>query len=148
MPLFATLSVLDSSRMEELRKCAVTLTAGKVSDDEDGQTNLKLLADIRSVWPTAATHIFSAALVENLRELDESPWQEFELNTRRLAHRLRPFGIQTRTVRIGSATGKGYASDEFQPVFDRYLATVEALSVTCDTTRTKTGENDDSRSVT
>ena len=39
-PLFATLSVLDSTRMAELRRCAEVLTATKAADDEDGQTNL------------------------------------------------------------------------------------------------------------
>jgi len=141
-PLFATLSILDSSRMAELRRCAVALTATKTADDEDCQTNLKLLADIRSVWPEGATNMSSTTLVECLRGLDESSWQEFDLNPRRLALRLRPFGIQTRTVRIGSVTMKGYAVDEFQSAFDRYLAAVGDLSVTSDTTRINAGRND------
>ena len=147
-PLFATLSVLDSPRMEELRKCAMTLTAGKVSDDEDGQTNLKLLADIRTVWPKGAANVSTATLVGNLRGLDESPWEEFELNARRLAHRLRPFEIQARTVRLGSVTAKGYSVDEFLPAFDRYLAAPSDLSATSVTTRVTIAENENPESVT
>ena len=99
----------------------MTLTAGKVSDDEDGQTNLKLLADIRTVWPKGAANVSTATLVGNLRGLDESPWEEFELNARRLAHRLRPFEIQARTVRLGSVTAKGYSVDEFCPLLTAIL---------------------------
>ncbi|MHB1959412.1 MAG: DUF3631 domain-containing protein [Acidobacteriaceae bacterium] len=147
-PLFATLSVLDSSRMDELRKCALALTATKTADDEDGQTNLKLLADIRAIWPDGYANMSSATLVEKLRGLEESPWAEFELNARRLAHRLRPFGIQTRQVRIGSVTVKGYLRTEFDPAFSRYLAIVGDLSETSETTRMDIGENDDFASET
>ena len=88
--------------MDELRRCAIALTKAKTADDEDSQTNLKLLLDIRSVWPEGIAHVSSATLLESLRGLDESPWQEFDLNARRLAHRLRPFGVQTRQIWIGS----------------------------------------------
>ncbi len=141
-PLFATLSILDNSRLVELRQCAIALTAGKTADDEDGQTNLKLLADIRAVWPAGTANLSSATLVESLRGLDDSPWQEFELNARRLAHRLRPFGIQTRQVRTGSVTVKGYVSTELQIAFDRYLAAVVDVCETCDTTCVNIGGND------
>jgi hypothetical protein len=61
-------------------------------------------------------------LLENLRALDESPWIEFELTARRLAHRLRPFEIQVGQVRIGGAIKvRGYKLSEFKPAFDRYL---------------------------
>ena len=146
--LFAVLSVLDSSRMAELRRCAIALTASKAADDEDSQTDLKLLVDIRAVWPEEAAHVSSTTLVETLRGLQESPWQEFELNVRRLAHRLRPFDIQTRSVRIGGAIVRGYLLSEFKPAFDRYLVSKGDLSATSDTTRMNTGENDDIRSAT
>lgn len=142
-PLFATLSVLDSSRMDELRRCAIALTKAKTADDEDSQTNLKLLLDIRSVWPEGIAHVSSATLLESLRGLDESPWQEFDLNARRLAHRLRPFGVQTRQIWIGSVNVRGYLLSEFQPAFDRYLAVGGDLSAASDRTRMNTGENDD-----
>ena len=38
-PLFATLSVLDSTRMAELRSCALALTGTKTADDEDAQVH-------------------------------------------------------------------------------------------------------------
>jgi hypothetical protein len=147
-PLFATLSVLDSSRMAELRHCAIALTASKTADDEDSQTSLKLLVDIRAVWPEGAVHVSSAALVESLRGLGESPWQEFELTVRRLAHHLRPFEISSRDVRIGSLILKGYTLADFKSAFERYLGSNGDLSATSATTRMVIGENDDFRSAT
>ncbi len=129
-PLFATLSALDSSRMAELRRCAIVLTETKTADDEDDQTILKLLADIRAVWPESAIHLSSTTLLERLRGLDESPWAEFNLNARSLARRLRPFGIQARQVRIGNVNVRAYSLAEFMPVFDCYLAGGAELSAT------------------
>jgi len=146
--LFATINVLDPSRMAELRRCAIALTVSKTAEDEDSQTDLKLLADIRAVWPEGTAHVSSTTLVESLCGLEESPWQEFELNVRKLAHRLRPFGISPRQVRTGSLTLKGYTRADFEDAFDRYLACRGDLSETSDTTRINTGENDDFRSET
>ena len=65
----------------------------------------------------------AADLLARLRALEDSPWaSEVELNPRRLARMLRPFGIQRRQVRDGGRTAKGYIFAELRPAFDRYLA--------------------------
>jgi Protein of unknown function (DUF3631) len=43
------------------------------------------------------------------------------LDDRRLANRLRAYGIKSRSVRIGDAHLKGYTSADFADVWKRYL---------------------------
>src|SRR5208282_2665360 len=73
-PLLAILTVADSSRLAELRAAAEALAGQKRSAGEDESLPLRLLADMRDVWPENERTIFSAALLERLKRLEESPW--------------------------------------------------------------------------
>jgi hypothetical protein len=120
--LFAILSVADKSRFEELRKCALALTSQKAEGDAKEDLALGLLADLREVWPISDSSAFSAHLIESLKSIEDSPWaSEVELNPRKLARFLRPFGVQSRQVRVGSKTAKGYDFSELELAFARYL---------------------------
>ena len=43
------------------------------------------------------------------------------LTLRRLARMLKPFGVQSRTVRAASAVAKGYLREELEEPWERYL---------------------------
>ena len=45
-----------------------------------------------------------------------------ELQYRVLARMLRPFGVESRGIRVGERTPKGYDRDGFELAFSRYLA--------------------------
>ena len=137
MPLFAVCTVAAPDRIDELKKCARSLCRAKAADDAEDSHALKLLADVRRVWPDGKPHMLTIALLGELKRIPESPWGELE--PRELARILRPFGPAPRQVRVdGGATGKGYLRAEFEGAFSCYLPAAEAESETCETTRVNT----------
>jgi hypothetical protein len=120
-PLFAVLRVGDPRRLGELKECALVLTGQKAGGDAEESLSLRLLSDLREVWPEDES-AFTGHLIESLRAIEDSPWaSEVDLNPRKLARFLRPFGVEPRQVRIGSKTAKGYLLSELEPAFARYL---------------------------
>jgi hypothetical protein len=121
-PLLAILTVADPSRLAQLRNAAERLTADKAANDVDESLSLRLLSDVRDVWPQAEAYIFSVELLKRLRAVPDAPWAEdVPLNPRKLARMLRGYGCSPRTVRVGTETGKGYDRDEFGGPFSSYL---------------------------
>jgi hypothetical protein len=122
-PLFAMLTAVDSSRFDELKACALALTGQKAEGDAEENLALRLLSDVHDVWPEGEGTAFSAHLLELLRAIEDSPWaSEVELTPRKLARFLRPFGVESRQVRVGEKTAKGYLLSELQSAFARYRA--------------------------
>jgi hypothetical protein len=120
--LFAILALMDHSRSEELKNCALALTGQKAEGEAEESLSLRLLADLREIWPENEDTAFSAHMIESLKGIEDSPWaSEVELNPRKLARFLRPFGVQSQQVRVGSKTAKGYHLSELEPAFARYL---------------------------
>lgn len=123
LPLFAVLAVAHPSRTDELRRCAERLTQQKAANDEDETLALRLLGDLRDVWPEGEAASFTTHLLESLKGIGDAPWAgDVELTARKMARFLRPFGVQPRQVRVGPETAKGYAFDELEAAFVRYLA--------------------------
>ncbi len=121
-PLFAVLSVADPSRLAELKTCAEQLCRQKASADAYENLAVKLLSDLRDVWPENRPHVWTRELLGLLRALEESPWStDIDLNPRKMARLLRGFDIRTRKVRVGDSTGKGYLLGELEAAFRRYL---------------------------
>lgn len=145
MPLFAVCAVAAPDRVAELRRCALTLTGTKTADDVEDSLPLKLLADVRNVWPSEAAHMLTASLLESLKGIADSPWADsgHELTARKLARMLRPFGPEPRQVRVATGTGKGYLRADFEQAFSRYLPSVRAESETSETIRIGAGEKAD-----
>ncbi len=121
-PLLSILAVADCCRFEELQTAAQALTAGKVEADEDDSLSLRLLADIRAVWPRIERRMLSCDLLKRLKALEESPWtSEIDLDQRKLARMLKPFGVGAKTVRTLGGRGRGYDREELEDAFSRYL---------------------------
>jgi hypothetical protein len=122
-PLFAILSVAAPGRLPELRGCAERLTQSKSANAEDDSVSLRLLSDIREVWPDTEPKIFTAELLRRLKDIEDGPWASDErFDGRRLSHLLRPFWGKAATVRIGTETRKGYTWQAAEAAFTRYLA--------------------------
>jgi hypothetical protein len=121
-PLFAVIEVADPSRWDELRRCALKLTGDKTATDIDDTLSLKLLTDLNAIWPDDQSAAFTSELIGSLKAIEESPWQaEVELNPRKLARLLRPFGIEPKQVRVAERTAKGYDLEDLDAAFSRYL---------------------------
>lgn len=142
MSLFAICATASPDRVAELKRCAQALTGTKAADDVEDSLPLKLLADVRTVWPIGAAHVLTTALLEALKGIIDSPWADagHELTARKLARMLRPFGPEPRQVRVPSGTGKGYLSADFDQAFSSYLPPLGDESETNETIRVKTDE--------
>ena len=129
-PLFTLCTVLDETRIPDLRTCAVVLCTAKAEEDENDSLSLTLLRDIRNVWPEETERYETVLLLEKLWKLEESPWKDFALTPRKLAYMLRPFEVKPCTIRVGERTPKGYVFSEFKMAFSRYLEDLSATSAT------------------
>jgi len=121
-PLFVVCAVFTPGRLGELKQCALALTGAKAEADVDDSLSLRLLKDIRQVWPPRQAHLSTQDLIGKLRGLEESPWSnEVELTPRKVARMLRAFGVAPKTVRLESDTAKGYSVSQFSQPFSSYV---------------------------
>jgi hypothetical protein len=144
MPIFAACGVSAPERLDELKQCALRLSGTKAAEDVEESRALKLLSDVRLVWPDGDTNVLTASLLEALRGIPDGPWGEagHELTPLGLAKMLRPFGPEPRQVRVNSkTTRKGYRREDFDQAFWRYLPSAGAESETCETTRVDLGKD-------
>lgn len=119
-PIFATASVAVPSRIEELKQTALRLSGEKRKLDTDETEGLRLLTDVRRVFDNLEVRrIHTDRLLQNLRELPESAWDE--LTSYKLARLLRPFEISSRQVWIDEKNRRGYELEDFTMAFERYV---------------------------
>lgn len=62
--------------------------------------------------------------MHGLVELEESPWSDLRgkpLDSRGLAHRLKPYGVTSTKVKIGDASVRGYRREDLHDAWQRYL---------------------------
>ena len=95
----------------------------------------RLLAHIRDVF--SDEKITCAAVVDALNADDDLPyggWSDGRgITTRELGWKLRPYGVKSKTIRIGDRFAKGYERDQFEGAWSRYLAGSDAQSRHIDT---------------
>jgi hypothetical protein len=120
---------------------AAAVAVLRAAAEDEGSLSMKLLADIRDVFDGSAgafaplEKLASAALVDRLVQLDESPWAELPktgraLNQRGLARWLRPYEIRPHVVRIDEHTPRGFERADFEDAWERYLRTTPSESAT------------------
>jgi hypothetical protein len=98
----------------------------RVSDESDG---VRLLRDIRLIWPDGEEVLYTRDLIARLCGLEEAGWAErWQSNGQtgsgasgQLARELRHYGITSRTVRVGEQTAKGYRRESFVDAWQRYV---------------------------
>jgi hypothetical protein len=125
------------------RAAAVALVAE--AKDTEPSLGVRLLADLRTVFGSA-DEMSSKIILAALHAIEEAPWTNLKgkpLDERGLAHRLRQYGIKSKTIRVGAGptgTLKGYTRTDFIDAWDRYPGASPARSVTSVTSVT-TSEN-------
>ena len=120
-PLLAIADEAGGDWPKQAREAAVYFSSR--SADETMTSGVELLAHIKEAFGTES-HLATVALLERLRERDESPWKDIRgkpLNDRGLTRRLKGYGIKSKTVRVGDRTPKGYDSGDFYDAWRRYL---------------------------
>jgi hypothetical protein len=101
------------------RAACKALVDGADDADEDGSLSTKLLVDIKAVFAEKAVPFLSSAdLVAALRGIEESPWNDFELNARKLALKVRQFNI--KPAHNTAKTARGYSLEDLTDAFTRY----------------------------
>jgi hypothetical protein len=66
-PLFSICAILAPARVEELSQCAQELCGAKAGDALDDSLSMRLLADVRTVWPGDAEVVLTELLILALR---------------------------------------------------------------------------------
>jgi hypothetical protein len=118
-PLIAIADAAGGHWPKTARKACKTLVGAAEEADEDRSLGTKLLADIREVFADKKVSFLpSTELVSALRGIEESPWNDFDLNPSKLGHRLREFRI--KTGRSTDASARGYRLEDFEDTFLRY----------------------------
>jgi 5S rRNA maturation endonuclease (ribonuclease M5) len=134
-PLFTIASVAVPDRLDELKRIATRLCGEKASLDVDDSQGLRLLSDIRLIFRTLKRRtIATVDLIHKLKAQLDSQWGE-DLTPIRLSQMLRPFGISPRQLWI-EGNNRGYDSEDFRTVFERYLPPQKALEA-LDTAKTE-----------
>ena len=122
-PLLAIADLAGGAWPRRARSAALDLSAGEAREDDS--PGILLLADLRSIFEERhAEKLPSSQLAQELASLEESPWGDLRgrpLDARGLAQRLRRYEIRPKTIRLNECTIKGYAREQFEPSWQRYL---------------------------
>lgn len=119
-PLIAVADAAGGHWPKTARTACKVLVAAAESAEEDTSLQVKLLTDLRGIFTErGASFLSSTELIEALRMLTDSPWGDFELTSRKLAFRLKDFGIKPGRNPAGVA--RGYRLEDLSDAFARYI---------------------------
>ena len=122
-PLLAIADLAGDTWPERARAALIEVFGGSVPDDS---VRVRLLADVLTVFEeTGVARLSSEDLKNALLKMETSPRAEWNhgkpLTPTSLARLLKPFEIFPKTLRIGTATPKGYELSFFTDSWKRYL---------------------------
>jgi putative DNA primase/helicase len=123
-PLLAIADAAGGSWPDRAREAAAALGQGNV----DEQIGIMVLEDIRAIFNDSEhNRLLSEEVIERLHQIEDRPWPEYgrqrkPISKNQLSRLLRPFDINSASVRRGERTGKGYKIEQFQDAFARYLS--------------------------
>ena len=122
-PLLAIADLAGGEWPAKAREAAVALSVGE--GREDDSLAIRLLVDIETVFANRRIdHIFSANLCLALNAIEDAPWADLRgkaIDPNKLSWRLKAFGIKPKQVRVGENTKKGYAKEDFEDTWSRYI---------------------------
>jgi hypothetical protein len=120
----ALLSVADAAGGQWpsiARVAAVALVAE--SKESSPSLGVRLLSDLRHVFGDQEA-LSTRAILDGLIALEESPWADIKgkpLDSRRLANYLRPYGVQSASIRESNTVVRGYRRESLFDPWRRYL---------------------------
>jgi hypothetical protein len=138
-PLLALGEIAGGCWGEIACRAAVQMTSAAVDTDQKESRGVQVLRDIRDYFQNTqeSLKVSTDVLLTHLCGLKERPWTggdigQASLTSRELAGLLDPYGIEPKTIRIGSDTLRGYERASFHDAFIRYLpeAATSATSAT------------------
>ena len=131
-PLLAIAMTASNEWLKVGTTAALKLSGGESASQTIGA---ELLSDIQEIFEEKQVdRIATAELLKALCSDDEKPWKTyskgFPITPRQLANKLKPYGIHSKTIRIGDDTAKGYEKDQLTEAFSRYIPSPPSASVT------------------
>jgi len=129
-PLLQIAMVAGEEWLQIATSAALKLSGGETVTPTIGT---ELLADIQEVFETKRIgRISTSDLIAALCEDDEKTWATYNrgksISPRQIANKLRGYGIQSKTVRIGSDRAKGFEREQFKDAFSRYITHEKSIS--------------------
>ena len=124
-PLLAIAKLGGSEWYSKAFQAMITLSAHTFDGDSMGT---QLLHNISIILKEQLTEkrIPSQELLDKLLDDPEKPWIGYNrgkgLSLHSLSKLLKPYGINSRSIRIGTHTCKGYEKSQFEDAFQRYLS--------------------------
>ena len=121
-PLFAVADAAGGSWPDAVRRACRVLTSGA---PQETSLRLRLLSEVRDVWPAGASFLPTVDLLARLGALDESPWGadgpfgERGLTPRKLGSMLGQYGV--RSVHSDDKAHRGYRRAHLDDPWSRYL---------------------------
>jgi hypothetical protein len=124
-PLFVVASVLGDEWLQVCYEVCLHIEEEKKGFKEPTKRE-RLLRDIQDLLGDyEEERISSQHLVALLMEIEETPWSNWGSplpGQQEMARLLKPYGIQSRKMRIGGGKPRaGYEVRDFQDVFETYL---------------------------
>jgi hypothetical protein len=119
--LLAVADLAGDDWPERARRSAVTLVTQ--SSDRAGSLGVTLLRDLRAIFD-GVDKLPTETILEQLREIDESPWADIRgkaLDARSLARRLGKYGVRPKLLRVGESVFRGYDADDLADPWSRYV---------------------------
>lgn len=123
-PLLAIALVAGDEWLKIATTAALKLSGGETTTQTIGTV---LLADIQEVLEDRKIErIFTDELIKALCADDEKPWATYNrgksISPRQIANKLKGYGVQSKTIRIGSDRAKGFERGQFKDAFCRYVS--------------------------
>jgi 5S rRNA maturation endonuclease (ribonuclease M5) len=119
--LFAVADAAGGDWGKKAREAAIALVAA--GREQEPSLGIRLLADLRTVFGKTEA-CFTEAVLTALHDMEEAPWKDLNgkgLDSRGLGLRLRQYGIQSKQIRDGATTKKGYQRADLADAWARYL---------------------------
>lgn len=119
--LLAVADLAGGDWPERARVAAVSLVTA--SADRGGSLGVILLRDLKAIFGRAE-RLSTEVILEQLHELDESPWADLRgkpLDARGLARRLVKYDVKPKVYRDGDRTIRGYEAAALADPWSRYV---------------------------
>jgi len=117
-----TIAEAAGGRWPELALQACTAMTAAAEEDSQDSAGERLLADLQTVFGDHNA-LTTKTILDGLERIEEAPWADWfgkGLDANTLARLLRPYGIKPRTIRVGTATPRGYRQAELADAWARY----------------------------
>jgi Protein of unknown function (DUF3631) len=139
--LFAIADLAGEKWPMRARAAALEVSTGDSRLDDS--LTARLLADLHGIFATTERRRFQTAeLIDELVKIEESPWGDWHgrpITPQALSKLLRPYRIQTMSVKVDGVTVRGYKAEQFAEAFDRTLGVGAVTGVTAVTSRLAPG---------